>query len=192
MFSLFVGAHQFLQMVLDNERPVVVNFFTDKNSKQVCEFYQDVVKTSKMQEKICFVALDVSSAENVEIMERIVEQLHIGSLQMPFFLFFKQKTLMLPPFVASFMAQDVTKLKRDLVTYIEKQFLLSNEVVKNSLSLTPTVALRDVSTQDVLRHCSVPTTFEKFCQLSEKVNQWLTGLRTVSRQEVRALQFAHR
>jgi hypothetical protein len=160
---LLNGMGQFVRYVLQNERPVVIKIFRggfrDLLVESVC---QDAAK--EFSKQVSFFAIDIAEHENSAIIQRLMGQVGVVSISVPFFLFFKQQELMLPPVVFPPMYGIVEKeikerVREDFFQHIRRQFFLGQQAV---------------------------STLDKIGKLSEKVSQWLTGFRNVSCKEVKA------
>jgi hypothetical protein len=151
------GVDQFSRFVLQNSKPVVVRVFDGRQKRNSHSIYSNVAR--EMRSKVFFVSIDLSYPENLDVIQR----LGLRSLVVPLFLFFNKRVLMLPPLYLLPIFEVLTKekldeLKRDLKFYIEKQFFSKP---KHSL-------------------------LEKVGKLSKNLSHWLSGMKPVSRREVRA------
>lgn len=171
------GAEQFSRNVFQNQRPVVLKVFNKKTGpllknrvlskkldKTLTSLYKEVA--SEFRGKVDFLSIDISHYENHGVIKNIVSQLGGGVFSLPFFLFFKQNELMIPPLVfPHFFGMPpqsmIDKIKDDFILYIKKRFFLKEQ-----------------------------STLEKIEQLSKKVSRLLSGLQNISKNEVKAYQLS--
>ncbi|MCK4517406.1 hypothetical protein KAT92_01410 [Candidatus Babeliales bacterium] len=165
-----VGAGQFYQKVLKNKKPVVVKIFSKNGSDN--SFYNEVARSFKG--RVDFVSMDVAC--NQGSIKAIMTQLRIVQANMPLFLFFRNRTLLLPPENGISSAQ---KLK----TVINQRFFSQKQVLVGD------------ENSDLLEESRLSgqgdSTLERLKEISNKLKRSLSGIQDVSK-EVQAYRYSKR
>jgi len=164
------GIADFSEKVLSDEKPVVVNVFAGARNRVSRSIYRDVAQT--FGDRVKFVYMDITKPENFTLVKGIMVPLGIGVIKVPFLLFFKKSTLVLPPkFLPPVMGlmtpETVIRIKKSFFDFIQKEFLSKNTNFKNKKKF----------------FVSKKTKLEKF---SEKMNKLITRLQRLPRKEVKA------
>ena len=165
-----VGAGQFYQKVLRSKKPVVVKVFAKNGADS--SLYHQVAKGFKG--RVDFVSMDV--ARNKNTIRAIMAQLRIVQVNLPLFLFFRNRTLLLPP------ANGVSS-EQALTTVIEQRFFSQKQTFVGDEMVEHLEVSRLPGQED--------STFEKLKQISDKLERSLSGLQDVSK-EVQVYKYSKR
>jgi hypothetical protein len=165
---------EFAQKVVKNEKPVVVKISVDSADQRSPHafMYQNVADEMSSKD-VEFVSMEVK--DNTELISNIMLQLGMTELKIPTFLFFKQGSLLLPPYHDSipknFSAENKDRLRSRLVSVIKEKFEIDQA---NKTDFKGGVDKKDSDKK------SSPG-------LIEKIRQWFISWRTVSN-EAKAYQ----
>lgn len=180
--KIIEGPTQFYREVLENKKPVVVKVFSQGSGFFVHSMYHHVAES--FQGKISFVSMDIS--QNEEIIRAIMMRLRLLQVNLPIFLLFKNRTLVLP-LVTGVTSGDT------LINIIKRQFFAQEEQseqdASSSLAIKPGHIKSDIvldkpkdAVKEREKEKTDESTWDKLKEIGEKIKKSLFGLQDLSKE----------
>jgi len=163
------GRLQFTQRVLRGDVPVVLHVYSKSEHPVVRFVYRYAAQEFKG--KVSFVTIDIDKRENFAIIRDLMVPLGVSTITVPFFLFFDNRSLVLPPvvfppFTRSLSSDALKNIKNNFINQIRSQFFLGKKAENSTLN--------------------------KMAVLSKKMNRWLGGFQHISKKDLKAYHLSRR